>query len=76
MAQSTVEKAEMLTAQGMTGGGAGTTIIAGIALNEIGIVIGILVGFAGLAMQWYFNKRRDRRELALYEKAMSDIDDE
>lgn len=50
----------------MTAGGAATSVASGLSLNHIGIIIGIVVGLAGLALQWYYGRQRNRREQELH----------
>ena len=59
------------TAQTMTYGGAGTAIVSGITLSQIGVVVGIAVGIVGLALQIWYTMRRDRREQELHRQRMS-----
>jgi len=60
------------TAQTMTYGGGGTAVLAGLSLNELGVVIGILVGLAGLALQVWLGLRRDKREQELHRRRLED----
>lgn len=42
--------------------GASGAVISGLTLNELGVVVGIFVGIAGLLMGQYWSWRKDRRE--------------
>lgn len=44
--------------------GTGTTAVSWWLSSEAGILIGIVIGVAGLAMNWYYSRKRDRREEA------------
>lgn len=46
---------------GAYGGGA-SAFFFGLTANELAALAGIVVGVLGLLVQWYFNRRRDRRE--------------
>jgi hypothetical protein len=46
---------------GAYGGGA-SAFVFGLTANEFAALGGIVVGVLGLLVQWYFNRRRDRRE--------------
>lgn len=50
--------------------GGGTAFIGGMAANEIAAYGGLAVAAVGLAVQWYFNRKRDRRETAEHEERM------
>ena len=43
----------------------GSTVFFGLTVNDFGVLIGILVGIATFAVNWYYkhkeSKRRDRR---------------
>ena len=59
-------------AQTMTYGGAGTAVVAGLSLSEVGVIIGIVVGIVGLCLQWYYAHRRDLREAEQHAKRMAE----
>jgi hypothetical protein len=42
--------------------GAGTSFVGWLLSSEAGILIGILIGIAGLAIQWHYSRKRDKRE--------------
>jgi len=50
------------TSAAVTYTGGATAVVAGLTLNEIGVIIGIVVGVSGLALQAWYTIRRDRRE--------------
>ena len=43
-------------------GGGASAFVFGLSANEFAALGGIVVGVLGLLVQWYFNRRRDRRE--------------
>jgi hypothetical protein len=47
-----------------TYGGGTSALVFGLTANELAALGGIVVGVLGLLVQWYFNRRRDRREQA------------
>ena len=53
-----------------TQAGAGTSLVSFILSSEFGVLVGIMIGFAGLLFQWYFNRRRDLREQEAHEALM------
>lgn len=58
------------TSQIATYTGGTTAFIGGLTLNEIGVIVGIIVGVVGLAAQLYFGISRHRREKELHRKHM------
>lgn len=65
----------------MTYGG-GTTVVAfSLDWNAVGVIVGILIGLAGLGLQWYYEhrefksaafykRREDERQQAIHEHQM------
>lgn len=45
-------------------GGAGASVLGWVTSSEAGVVLGIVIGVVGLLVQWYYNRRRDKREEA------------
>lgn len=54
-----------------TYGGGASAFVFGLTANEFAALSGIVVGVLGLLVQWYFNRRRDRREQAEFEARMA-----
>lgn len=50
-----------------TYGGGASALIFGLSASEFAALVGAVVAIAGLVVQWYFNRRRDRREQAEHE---------
>jgi hypothetical protein len=46
--------------------GAGAAFVFGLSANEFAALVGVFVGIAGLCVQVYYNRRRDRREDELH----------
>lgn len=55
-------KTNEYVAEGMTYGGASMAVFSGLTWNQIGVIVGIVVGVAGLCLQLWYTLRRDRRE--------------
>lgn len=56
------ENTAIVTSKAAAYTGASGAIISGLTLNELGVVVGIFVGIAGLLMGQYWSWRKDRRE--------------
>lgn len=54
-----------------TYGGAGTSVVSYFASSEFGIVAGIVIGAAGLLVNWHYKAKQDRREQREHEKRMA-----
>lgn len=54
---------------GAYGGGA-SAFFFGLTANEFAAVTGVVIAVVGLAVQWFYNRRRDRREQAEFEAKM------
>ena len=54
-------------------GGATTTIGSWLLSSEFGVVVGILIGIAGLLTNLYFQHRRDQREEREHQKRMTQL---
>ena len=64
------ETAIATAASKATFAGAGTTIFGWLTSSEFGVVAGIVIGVAGLAVNWYFRRKTDKREQREYEARM------
>jgi len=53
--------------------GAGTSVLAGLSLNELGVIIGMLIGITGLLMQTVFALRADQREEQAHKRRMENM---
>ena len=52
--------------------GAGTTGLGWWLSSEAGILIGIVIGLAGLAMNWWYSRKRDKREEQEHQRRMGE----
>lgn len=63
---------ETLTAASpkVTLAGAGTGFFGWLLSNQSVGLLGVVIALCGLLMQWYFNRKRDRRETLEHEARM------
>ena len=54
----------------MTYGGGGSAFLFGFDSNFIGMVAGVVIGLIGVALTWYYKRKQDKREQALFEWQM------
>lgn len=47
-------------------GGGVSAFFFGLTANEFAALVGVVVGVIGLGVQWYYNRRRDKREQELH----------
>lgn len=66
MQPSTLDAASIAVSNKMTLGGAAGTIAGWATSSAFGVWAGIVIGLAGLALNFYFKRRSDAREHALY----------
>jgi hypothetical protein len=52
-------------------GGGGTAFISGLISNEVGVIVGIVVGVTGLLVNWYYKAKQDRRDQVEHDRRMS-----
>lgn len=57
----------------LTQAGAGTTVGSWILSSEGGVAIGVVVAVIGLALQWYYSRKRDKREQEEHDLRMVEI---
>lgn len=70
MKQESIEAVGAKVAAGVTYAGSGGAVLAGLTLTEWGVIVGIITAIVGLAMQWYFNDLRNKREREAHESNM------
>jgi len=59
---------------GIQYGGAGGTVISGMALSEIGVIVGIVIAIFGFIVNWYY--KHLSYKLQLKKLNSKDIDNE
>lgn len=57
-----------------TYGGGASAFVFGLSASEFAAFVGAVVAVVGLAVQWYFNRRRDRREQAEHLARMRELE--
>ncbi len=56
--------------------GAGASILGWMMSSEFGVLAGLLIGVAGLLINWHYRARQDRREQIEHERRMRLIADD
>lgn len=56
---------------GLSGGA--TAAIGGFTANEVAAFGGLLVAIVGLAVQWYYKRKADRRDAELHVERMREL---
>lgn len=51
--------------------GAASAFFFGLTANEFAALSGVVVAVIGLVIQWFYNRRRDRRETAEHSARMA-----
>jgi hypothetical protein len=69
-AQQSIEATIAAAASKTTYGGATTSVVGWLLSSEFGMVAGLLIAIAGLGTNWWFQRKRDRREQAEHERRM------
>lgn len=59
--QETVESTVSAVASKATGAGSAVSVVSWFASFDFGLWAGILIGFAGLVINWYFRRKSDKR---------------
>ncbi len=57
-----VEKTGTIAGKTLMYGGAAGSVASGLSLSDIGVIIGVIIGVAGLLLGQYWAWRKDRRE--------------
>ena len=70
--QATVDAAIAAVGSKATYGGAATSVLGWLFSSQFSVVVGILIGIAGLAVNWYYRAKQDRREQAAHDKRMAE----
>jgi len=52
--------------------GASTSIVGWVLSSQFGVLAGILIGLAGLCINWYYRHKQDKREEAEHKRRMEE----
>lgn len=69
--QATVDATMAAIGSKATFGGAGATLAGWLFSSQFSVIVGIVIGITGLAVNWYYKAKQDRREQAAHDKRMS-----
>lgn len=69
IAQSASDAAMAKFGVGMGLSGGTTAAVSGLTMNTLGVIFGMLIGLAGLCIQWYYKHRLTMVEIRLREEA-------
>lgn len=50
--------------------GATTSVVGWVLSSEFGVLIGLLLGVGGFAINWYYKHKEDKRQQAEHERRM------
>lgn len=68
--QATLDATISAVGSKATYAGASTSVVAWILSSEFGMLMGILIGIGGLAINWFYKAREDKRRQAEHERRM------
>lgn len=71
MLQERVDAAGVIAGKVGAYGGGVSAFFFGLTANEFAAVTGVIVAVIGLVVQWFYNRRRDRREQTEHEARMA-----
>jgi len=69
----TLDTALAAGASKITGAGSAVTIFSWFTASNLGIWIGILIGVAGLILNWYYKQRHDQRARETHDALMKKL---
>jgi hypothetical protein len=52
--------------------GASASVVSWLLSSEFGILVGMIIGVAGLIINWYYKAKQDRREEREHKKRMAE----
>lgn len=70
MIRDQVDAAGVVVGKVGTYGGGASALLFGLSASEFAAFVGAAVAVVGLGIQWYFNRRRDRREQEEFDARM------
>jgi uncharacterized membrane protein len=71
--QATIDATVSAVANKVTYGGAGAGVASWIFSSEFGFMVSLLVAVAGLAVNWYYKRKQDRRLEAEHQLRMKEL---
>ena len=71
-----VDAAGLLVGKTATYGGGASAFLFGLTANEFAAIAGVIVAVTGLCVQWFYNRRRDRRETDEHKARMARLERE
>lgn len=57
----------------VTYAGGTTAVVGGMSANEWAALGGLVVAIVGLAVQWYYKRKADKRDAELHEARLRDL---
>ena len=54
--------------------GAGASVASWLTSSEFGVLAGLVLGIAGLLVNWFFRRRSDKREQAYHDARMRNLE--
>lgn len=73
MFREQIDSAGILAGKVSAVGGGGAAFFFGLTANEFAALTGVCVGVLGLCVQWFYSRRKDRRETAEHDARMSSL---
>lgn len=70
MSDTATDAVALIAAKTATYGGGASALVFGLNANEVAAILGVLVAVAGLCVQVFYNRRRDRREAEYHRERM------
>lgn len=75
MKEQAAEATVAAIANKVTYAGSGAAFFGGLTANEVAAFGGLLIAVIGLAVQWFYKRKEDRRNEALHLARMAEIDE-
>lgn len=73
MSRETIENTIMTVSSKATYSGAGMSVGGWFLSSEFAVLTGLLIGFAGFLLNWYYRHKRDRREQLEHDERMKNL---
>lgn len=68
--QATFEATMAAAGSKATYTGAGTSVMGWVLSSEFGVLFGVFLGVGGLAINWYYKHKEDRRQQQEHDRRM------